>query len=281
MTPLVRSIELANGPKLEYVEQGRPGGVPVLLLHGITDSWRSFERVLPHLPESIHAFALSQRGHGDSDHPAAGYRMADFAADAAAFMDALGLERAVIAGHSMGGHVARRFAIDYPERTLGLVLMGSFFDCRGNPAVAELSEAVSKLEDPVDRAFALEFQQGTIAKGVPEAFLETVVQESLKVPARVWRAALEGQVEEDHTAALGKITAPTLVVWGDRDAFVPRGDQDALAAAIEGARLMVYPGSGHGLHWDEPERFAADLGDFCARPAGHRAQRRRARRALA
>jgi pimeloyl-ACP methyl ester carboxylesterase len=275
-------MELANGVRLEYVEQGRPGGVPVLFLHGLTDSWRSFERVLPHLPESLHVFALSQRGHGDSDRPVAGYRMADFAADAASFLDALGIERAVVAGHSMGGHVARRFAIDSPARTLGLVLMGSFFLGRGNQACAELWDLVAGLADPVDRAVALEFQQGTIAKGVPEAYLETVVQESLKVPARVWRAALEGMLDEDHTEALGAIAAPTLLAWGDRDAFVPRSDQDALAVAIESARLIVYPGAGHGLHWDEPEQFAADLTEFCAPPAaGRRPQRRPARRALA
>jgi pimeloyl-ACP methyl ester carboxylesterase len=281
MTPSIKLIGLANGVRLEYVGQGRPAGVPVLMFHGLTDSWRSFERVLPHLPENIHALAVSLRGHGDSDRPAAGYRPADFAADAAAFLDALGLERAVIVGHSMGGHVARRFAIDYPERTLGLVLMGSFFECAGNPAVAALWEAVAELEDPVDRALALEFQQGTIAKGVPETYLETVVRESLKVPARVWRAALRGMLEEDHTGALGGIAAPTLVVWGERDAFVPRSDQDALAVAIEGARLIEYPGAGHGLHWDEPERFAADLAGFCARPAGQRVRHRQARRALA
>lgn len=281
MTLTTKSIRLSDQMRLEYVEHGRPGGVPVLFLHGLTDSWRSFERVLPHLPDTVHAVALSQRGHGDSDRPASGYRPAELAADAAAFLDALGLERAVIAGHSMGGHVARRFALDDPERTLGLVLMGSFFTCAGNAAMTELWEAVSVLADPVDRGFALDFQRGTIAKGVPEAYLETVVAESLKVPARVWRAALAGQIEEDHSAELAEITAPTLVVWGERDAFVPRRDQDALVAAIARARLVVYPGAGHGLHWDDPERFAADLSDFCARPAWQRPHGRHARRALA
>jgi pimeloyl-ACP methyl ester carboxylesterase len=177
-------------------------------------------------------------------------------------MDVLQLGRAVIAGHSMGSSLARRFALDYPERMLGLVLMGSFLSFRGNPAAAELWEAVAKLNDPVDPAFALDFQQSTIAKGVPKAYLDAVVQESLKVPARIWRAALGGLMEEDHSAELGNITASTLIVWGDRDAFCPRGDQDALAVAIEEAQLMVYPGAGHGLHWDEPERFAVDLTAF-------------------
>jgi non-heme chloroperoxidase len=267
MTPMIKSVALPNRARLEFVEQGDRAGVPVLFLHGLTDSWRSFERVLPHLPRSIRAFALSLRGHGDAERPAAGYRPGDFAADVAAFMDAEKLERAVIAGHSMGSHVAQRFALDHSERTLGLVLMGSFFTCRGNRAIEELWEAVADLADPIDPGFALGFQQATLAKGVPQAYLDTVVQESLKVPARVWRAALRGLREEDHSAEIGRIRAPTLVVWGDRDAFCPRGDQDALAVAIEEAQLVVYPGAGHGLHWDEPERFAADLTAFVERVA--------------
>jgi pimeloyl-ACP methyl ester carboxylesterase len=260
--PVIKSIKLPNRVKLQYVEQGDSLGMPVMLLHGITDSWLSYERVLPHLPASIHAFALSLRGHGDSDRPAEGYQPRDFAADVAAFMDAFKLKRVVIVGHSMSSHIAQRFALDYPERTLGVVLMGSFFDFRGNPAVAELRDAVSKLEDPIDPGFALEFQLSTLAREVPQTYLDTVVQESLKVPARVWRAALEGLLEFNHSKELGKIKAPTLIVWGDQDAFCPRSDQDAFAAAIEGSRLAVYHGAGHALHWEEPERFAADLAAF-------------------
>jgi pimeloyl-ACP methyl ester carboxylesterase len=67
------TIELPGGPRLSYAAQGRPDGVPVVLLHGWSDSRRSFDPVLPHLPDTIRAIAVSQRGHGDSDHPAAGY----------------------------------------------------------------------------------------------------------------------------------------------------------------------------------------------------------------
>lgn len=266
--PVERTIELTNGVKLRYVEQGDPAGAPVLFLHGITDSWRSFEPVLPHLPASIHAFAISQRGHGDSDRPAADYNTRDFAADIAAFMDAFNLERAVIAGHSMGSSIARRFALDYPERTLGLVLMGSFFAFRGNPELADLRDAVSRLTDPVDYGFALEFQQSTLAGPVPQTYLDVVVEESLKVPARVWRAALEGLLEDDHTAELRRIDSPTLIVWGDKDAFCPDSDQQALRAAIRGSQLITYPGVGHALHWEEPERFAADLAAFAEKLGG-------------
>ncbi len=268
MTTTIKSVELPNRVKLQYVEQGDPSGVPVLLLHGYTDSWHSFEPVLPHLPESVHAFALTQRGHGDADRSAAGYRFHDFAADLAAFMDALDLGHAVIAGHSMGSSVAQRFALDYPERTLGLVLMGSFVTYRTNPVVVEFGEEVRALEDPIDPAFAREFQESTLAQPVPQAFFETVVRESLKVPARVWRAAFEGFLEDDFSGKLGRIAAPTLIVWGDQDVFAPRSDQETLAAAIAGSRLVVYPGAGHAFHWEEPERFAADLVAFTESVAG-------------
>lgn len=262
INPTIKSIKLANRVKLQYVERGDLAGVPVIMLHGITDSWHSFEPTLPNLPASVRAFALSQRGHGDSDRPATGYHTRDFAADVAAFMDAMKIERAVIAGHSMGSHIAKRFALDYPDRALGLVLMGTFLGFQGNQAVAEFRDALSALTGPIDPAFALDFQQSTLAQPIPQTYLDTVVRESLKVPARVWRDALEGLLEDDHSGDLGKIKAPTLIVWGDQDAFCPRGDQDALLAAIAGAKLLVYRGAGHAPHWEEPERFAADLAAF-------------------
>ena len=263
MAPLIKSVELPNRVKLPYVEQGDPSGVPLLLLHGYADSWRSFELLLPHLPASIRAFGLTQRGHGDASRPAVGYGSHDFAADLVAFMDALHLEAAVIAGGSSGGFVARRFAIDHPERTLGLVLIGSPATLGDKPGVQELSDStISKLTDPLDPGFVREFQQSTLTQPVPQAFLETLVQENLKVPARVWRATLKGLLEDDSFEDLVKIEAPTLILWGDQDAILPLNDQEALAAAIAGSRLLVYPGAGHALYWEEPHRVASDLVAF-------------------
>jgi len=263
MPTVVKSVELPNRVTLSYAEQGDPSGAPLLLLHGVTDSWHSFEPVMPHIPESIHAFALTQRGHGDSSRPATGYRFDDFAFDVAAFMDALHIESAVIAGHSMGSAVAQRFAIVCPERTLGLVLIGSFASLRSNPGVQELwNSVISTITDPVDPAFVRDFQESTLAKPVPPAFLETIVKESLKLPARVWKAAFEGFLEDDFSGQLSAIKAPVLIVWGDRDEFCRQSDQDALQAAISGSRFVVYPGCGHGLHWEQPERFGADLTAF-------------------
>jgi len=268
MTPVttclaIKSVELPGRARLAYAEQGDPLGIPVLLLHGATDSWRSFERVLPHLPDSIRAIAVTQRGHGESSRPEGGYCTSDFAADLVALMDALDLETAVIAGHCMGGSVAQRFALDYPERTQGLVLAGTFPTMRGNRDVQELwNSYVSTMTDPVDRCFVVRFQEGTLAQSVPERFFETVIQESLKVPARVWRAVFAGLLQEDFSSELMKLKLPTLIVWGDRDAICLRRDQAVLARNIPTSRLVVYSETGHALHWEEPEHFADDLVEF-------------------
>lgn len=72
MALIQKSVLIPNRVELPYVEQGDPSGVPVLLLHAIADSFRTFEPLLAHLPDCIHAFALTQRGHGDASRPAAG-----------------------------------------------------------------------------------------------------------------------------------------------------------------------------------------------------------------
>jgi pimeloyl-ACP methyl ester carboxylesterase len=265
MTSTIKSVRLANGITLQYAEAGSGAGVPVVFLHGYTDSWRSFEPVLPHLPGSIRALCLTQRGHGESDKPAAGYAMRDFAADVAAFMDALGIDRAVVAGHSMGTAVALRFAADRPERVLGLALMGAFFSPRANAVVRELwDSAVSYITDPVAPAFAHDFQQGTMARPAPAGFLDMVTGESLKVPARVWREALKGQLQSEISGELARIRVPVLLQWGERETLIPHQEQEALLSLLPDARLITYPEAGHGVHWDEPAGVARDLAAFVA-----------------
>jgi non-heme chloroperoxidase len=258
-----QTAELPTGVELPYVRHGDPSGIPVVFVHAIADSWHAFELVLPHLPDSIHAIVPSQRGHGDATRPDSGYRPADFANDLTAFIDVLELERVVVVGGSSGGFVARRFALDHPDRTLGLVFLGSPRSLRDKPEVMEMWDTtLSKLTDPIDPVFVREFAERTLANTVPERFLDTMVQENLRVPARVWIETMAGLLEDDSVDRLGAITAPTLIIWGDRDGVLPASDQEALASAIPRARLAVYRGTGHAVYWEEPERVASDLVGF-------------------
>ena len=259
----LKTVALANGMILEYAEQGDRNNAPVILLPGYTDPWQAYALVLEHLPSSVHAIALSQRGQGGSSKPTSGYRPEDYANDLLSFMDTLDIDRAVLVGHSMSSYAAQRFAIDHPDRTLGLVLIGSFTTLRGDPVITTFRDStVLKLTDPVDASFVRDFTGSTFSKPVPQAFLDTIVALGQQVPAHVWKMAITDLSEADHSDRLGASTAPVLLVWGDRDPLIPRSQQDALLAAIPGSRLLVYEGDGHSPHWEDPERFANDLVAF-------------------
>lgn len=270
-----KSAALSTGVRMEYVEQGNPTGVPVLFLHGVTDSWHSFERILPLMPPAYRSFALSARGHGGSSKPESGYRYADMSGDVAAFMDALGLPRAVIVGHSMGSVVAQRFVVDHPDRTLGLVLIGAFSTLYRDANLTEYyRSSIAPLTDPIDAGFIREWQLSTLAQPMPEDHLDTVVAETQKVPARVWHEAFSKFLETpDFSGDLARVNVPTLILWGDRDTYTGRASQDRLSSVIRGARLEIYEGNGHAVHWEAPLEVTGDLVEFLTSRVGSDARR--------
>jgi pimeloyl-ACP methyl ester carboxylesterase len=262
-TPTLRFADtrLTSGVRLRYAEQGDPTGHPIILLHGYTDSWFSFSRVMPALAATYHVYALDQRGHGDSDRPEQGYSMADFAADVLAFMDAVELPSATLVGHSMGCFIAQQVALAAPERVACLILIGAATNLRTKDWF-ELQQVVDTLADPLPVEFAREFQTSTIFWPVPDAFLDQVVAECLKLPTRVWRAVLAGMLAVDYTADLGQIQVPTLILRGDRDTVFSRAAQDSLASGLARAVLKVYPETGHSIHWERPAQVVQEMKDF-------------------
>ncbi len=260
------TVTVEGGLTLSCAVQGERAGPVLVLLPGPTDSWRSYEPVLERLPPSIRAIAVSQRGHGDSDKPPTGYRVEDFAADVVPFLDALGIEQAILAGHSGSCLVARRVAIDSPERVAGLVLEASPATVRAVAGLEGFVESVvSGLQDPIDPDFARSFVVDTSSDDIDANVLDEIVAELLKVPAYVWRETFAGLLEYDDMAELWRINTPTLLVWGDADALVARDMQDQLARLITSSELLVYPGVGHTPRWEDPSRFASDVAAFAER----------------
>ncbi|TFG12822.1 alpha/beta hydrolase [Candidatus Thorarchaeota archaeon] len=256
-------VELQNGIIMPFVEMGSSDGVPLLLIHGYTGSWHVFKPLLRHLPESIHAFAITLRGHGNASRPPVGYTLQDFAGDVLKFMDEMSIERAVLVGGSSGGLVARRVAIGNPKRILGLVFLGSPSSLKDNKEIREIwDETISKLTDPVDPSFVREFIEGVVNDTATKGYVKDMIQTSLHVPARVWKDTMIGFMNDDSFDRLGEITAPSLVIWGDRDSVLSRQDQEALAAALPDARLLVYDDASHLFYFQEPERTASDLANF-------------------
>lgn len=258
----LKTAKLSNGVNLQYAEQGSFSGTPVIFLHGLSDSWHSFESVLSFLPYNIHAFAISQRGHGDSDRPLSGYTPKDFADDVADFIQLHDLKSVYIVGHSMGGVVAQQFAIDYPQLTKGLVIISSAPSFKNNPGVPAFYEQVLKLNDPMDKIFMDEFQKGTLAKPIDPAYYNLLVAEGMKVPVRVFKEVFTGLMNTDYTHQLKNIKAPVLIMWGTKDNFCTQDAQEQLVKEIRDVRLFVYERTGHALHWEEPARFVNDLVGF-------------------
>ncbi len=257
------TTSLATDLRVYYAEQGNPTGDAIIFHHAYVDSWFSYSRVLSLLSAEYHAFAFDQRGHGNSDKRECCYTGDDYAADVDAFMDAVGIEKATLVGDSSGGMIAQRVALDYPHRVSRLVLIGSPTTLVNNETVKELGKEMLALEDPISPEFVREWVVGMIHYPLPEEFLAGAVYESLKVPARVWRDYYEGVVlTVDDTARLGEIGAPTLILWGEQDALLPREEQERRAAAIPDARLKVYPETGHFAHLVRPEWVVRDLEVF-------------------
>lgn len=263
-------LRTASGLRLAYVEQGEREGPAVLMLHGYSDTHRSFDLIRPFLPQSWRTIALTQRGHGRSDKPHDVYEIADFAADVPQALDALGIDRALLVGHSLGAAVTLEAAAAYADRVSGIALIGGFADFRANPGVAELVEAVRAFEDPIDPEFVLAFQESTIADMIPQRFLDLVVNESLRVPAHVWRGIGEALLAADPLAAAVRCNRPALLMRGVKDAFVPEADQALLASAIGAARWVEMNGAGHAPHWEAPAATATILADFVAEITGTR-----------
>jgi non-heme chloroperoxidase len=262
---MTREFQLTtpDGLTLSCAERGSATGAPLLLLHGYSDSWRSYRPLMARLPPSIRAIALSFLGHGESAKPSAGYDMADFAGNLLAVLDNLGLERAAIVGHSMGSLVAQHVAIEHPDRVSRLALIGAFATLKSNSVVTELwRDHVAALTDPVDPLFVRAFQESCLARPVAASFLEQVIRESRKMPAHVWRTALAAMLERDQSGRLHRINAPTLIVWGTRDAFSSPADQARLARGIRHARLSVHEGAGHAPHWEDPRGMAVLIAGF-------------------
>jgi non-heme chloroperoxidase len=249
-------VRLSNGVTLHCATQGPKTGPAVIMLHGLSDSWFSFSRVLPLLPAEMRIVAPDLRGHGDSERPAIGYRVADLADDVIRLMDAMAIAKAVVVGHSMGSFVARKLYELAPERITRLVLVGAGASLR-NQATTDLEAAIAALTDPVDQDFVREFQMSCINAPVPQPFMEAVIANSRRMPARIWQAVLQGLMDCDIN--LTRPDVRTLVLGGRQDAVFSPTEQMVLARQFPRGELHLIDGIGHTLHWEQPATFVSAL----------------------
>jgi pimeloyl-ACP methyl ester carboxylesterase len=262
-----------------YVEEAGPAtGEAVILIHGLGGSTFTWRLTLPALAAAgYRAVALDLKGFGlSAKHYKADYSHGAQAAFIAGVMDELDIPAAALVGHSMGGNVVAHFALRYPERVAKLVLVDAAAALDGEDSRFRLLGGLVRIP-PVRRAARIAMRLTLTADRVtsiltsayhsPGAVTPEVAAGYL-APQRVkdWDLALLGILRDSHRqalpGALGDIAAPTLIIWGEDDTWVPLAHGRRLQAALGGAELAVIPEAGHLPMEERPAEFEERLLDF-------------------
>jgi len=250
-----------NGVRLYWRTDGLPQGPTVVLLNSIGTGLKLWDPVVQLMGEHFQFLRLDTRGHGASEASNNDYSLEMLASDLAAVMTAAGVEKAALAGISLGGMIAMQFALDQPQRVSALMLICT------SPAMDPTSWA---------ERVALVREQGTsaIAEMAVGRFLSPAFVASRPQVAAGLRAAIRDQANEGYAGAgaairdmalidrIADITAPTLVVTATEDVSTPfEGHGDVLLATISGARHVAVPG-GHLPQIEAPGQLAAAITEF-------------------
>src|SRR6266849_970272 len=258
-----RRMVSRDGTELIYwTWRGAPP--PTLLLHGIGNYGRYWDLFADAIAGRLRLIAPDARGHGESGRPAEGYAAADFAADALAVLDRLGIERAVLVGHSMGGLHAIHIAARHPERVLALVIVDASPDPLPQGAERAQRMLTGRPGRFPDRLAARAYLERT-SPGYSEAVYENRLAFAFREEGGglVWRsdpAALQrimsGRMPaEDRWDALASIGCPTLVVRGTRSNVLSDDVARRMVQTLADGRLMELD-AGHNVPVDRPRELA-------------------------
>lgn len=262
-----------QGAKIYWDQQGE--GPPLLLIMGLGWTSQMWHRSRPVLAAQFRTIALDNRGVGRSDVPPGPYPIALMASDAAAVLDAAGVERAHICGMSMGGMIAQEFALQYPQRVRSLILGCT---ASGGPHAVQAEREVIQLllaprTSPEEMAKAI--NPYIYDAGTPDAWKE----EDLAV-RRPWfptpegyLAQLQGIMAWEAYSRLPQIAAPTLVIHGESDRLVPPENGRRIAARIPNATLVMIPHASHIFPTDQTEAAHRTILDFLAAHVNNQRQR--------
>lgn len=246
---------------------------------GTCDSWRYFQ--VPAFSQEYQVVIFDHRGVGQSDKPDEPYATRGFAADAVGLLEALGIERAHVMGHSMGGRVAQWMALDNPERVRTLVLSSSGSGkyaphvdiLRGLP----LKQTEDMIELGYEHWWESHFadEDFMFPPEVREAHPELLAQRrelarKTRPPLRLYLRHVIARQQHETTEHLDRISSPTLVIVGERDTTIGgTGNHfeaaQILAQRIPNAELVVIGSAAHGYLWQMPDRANRIVLDFLRR----------------
>jgi pimeloyl-ACP methyl ester carboxylesterase len=281
---LTRASVLAGGHAIAYQEAGPADGPVVLLLHGLASDADTWDKALqPLAGHGLRVFAVDLLGHGQSDKPDTDYLLDDFADSLARFLDAVGIERATLCGHSFGGAIAMFFGTRYPERVERVVLVSAgglgrevhpllrAATLRAAPALLRvatgprLRRLYSRPE--LHRALRLTPENVTNLRRAARALATPQGQAAFFASLRgVIEPSGQRTASEDMRAFAERV--PMLLIWSADDPVIPLAHAKAHAARAQPySRLVVFPSRGHEPHRRDAERFAEEVAAFVRNPA--------------
>jgi pimeloyl-ACP methyl ester carboxylesterase len=278
VVPQERLID-AGGIRTFFVRKGE-SGPEILLLHGFGSSTFTWRKNLDALAKLGRVTAIDLKGFGLTEKPKDGqYHEAAYAQHVLAAMNALGMQRPVIVGNSMGGAVAARFALEHPDRCAGLILVDAArpftrldFEAGGvdttkfkgrssilavalvrslltRDRLREMLESVYEGREPITDEMVDAYFIPTTIEGAPEALL----------------AMMNPPPDSARPIPLSELKCPVTILWGKKDNVIPLAAGEALAREVPQAELVIWASAGHLPHEDEPEKFHDLVREFLVR----------------
>ena len=265
-TPDFQYEDLDTGIKMAYVEMGNKSDPPVVLIHGVTDSFMSFSQVAPRIAaEGYYVIVPELRGHGRTDKPEAGpYTVQMHASDINSLLNILGVKAANITGHSLGSLIAQAIAIHYPDKVSSLTLIATSANAKENETIIWVLEGdddfpginnVTELSDDFLRDW-------TISSNYDPVFVEKTFEHAKQLPLYVWVNAFKGIVTPE---GLEKITVPVQIIRGSEDFFTLDEHLDLIRQIKSNYILFLHKhGYDHNTQWEEhmDKEVATDIVKF-------------------
>jgi len=242
-------------------------GKPLLLIAGLGNDLNGWAFQIPEFAKKYRVIAFDNRGSGRTDAPDQPYSIPMMAEDTAGLMDALGIEKAHVLGVSMGGYIAQELAIRCPGRVESLILVTTSvgpYLLKISVLQAWASEALTDMSPMTFFQIMLPFMfndRSFESPGVLEMAVGTIAGHS-STPPDVLARQMTACVEHDARDRIGQITAPTLVLAGKEDVFVPFSLSEELAASIPNAKIRVLDGGGHGFNASIADKFNRAVLEF-------------------
>jgi pimeloyl-ACP methyl ester carboxylesterase len=246
-----------DGVRINVLDEGH--GQAIVFLHGLGGCWRDWAPQLDNLSDSYRCVVVEHRGHGRSQRVPGPYSTDLFAADVRAVCDHLGIEHAYVVGLSMGGMVAQKLALAAPDLVDALVLCDTFTHTASRRVAGLRAAADAVRAEGFGALRSLMAEGGSGWSAHTREHAAHVARDNLREAESndpdCWAWAVEALVTHDMRAEIGRIAAPSLVVWGAEDQAVPVKLAQPLADALGGAPVVVLDDAGHVCNLEQPGAF--------------------------